>query len=65
MRGVGETRPAGHEGKGGGFGRKGETREEEEERIRMAPNMGARGSQPQAISDPGEEEAAEGHKKDL
>ena len=32
-----------HEGKGGGFGRKGKqqgTREDEEERVRMAPNMG-------------------------
>ena len=55
-----------HEGKGGGFGRKGkqqETREEEEERVRMAPNMGAGGSQPQATSDLGEEEAAQGEQK--
>ena len=38
-----------------------ETREEEEERVRMAPNMGAGGSHTRAISsDPGEEEAAEG-----
>ena len=44
-----------HEGKGGGFGHKGkhpETREGEEERVRMAPNMGAGGSHPQAMSDP-------------
>ena len=44
-----------HEGKGGGFGYKGkhpETREEEEEGVRMAPNMGAGGSHPQAMSDP-------------
>ena len=61
MRGVGRTRPAGkakergnggkgeHEGNGGVFGRKGkqqETREEEKERVRMAPNMGAGGSHP-------------------
>ena len=48
-----------HEGKGGGFGHKGkhpETREREEERVRMAPNMGAGGSHPQATSDPGKEE---------
>ena len=44
-----------HEGKGGGFGRKGfqqSVREEKEERVRMAPNMGAGGSHPQATSDP-------------
>ena len=44
-----------HEGKGGGFGHKGkhpETREREEERVRMAPNMEAGGSHPQATSDP-------------
>ena len=52
-----------HEGKGGGFGRNGkqqETGEEKEERDRMAPNMGAGGSHPQAMSDPGEEEVAQG-----
>ena len=40
-----------HEGKGGGFGRKGKhqgMREEEEERDRMVPNMGAGDSHPQA-----------------
>ena len=49
-----------HEGKGGGFGHNGkqqEMREREEERVRMAPNMGAGGSHPQATSDPGEEQA--------
>ena len=48
-----------HEGKGGGFGhnwKHPETREREEERVRMAPNMGAGGSHPQATSDPGKEE---------
>ena len=53
-----------HEGKGGGFGHSGkqqETREKEEERFRMAPNMGAGGSHPQATSDPGEGEMAEGN----
>ena len=52
-----------HEGKGGGFGHKGkhpEMREREEERIRMAPNVGAGGSHPQATSDPGEREMAAG-----
>ena len=47
-----------HEGKGGGFGLKGkqqETREEEKELVRMAPNIRACGSHPQATSDPGEE----------
>ena len=34
-------------------------REEEEERDRMAPNMGAGGSHPQAMSDPGKERATE------
>ena len=43
-----------HEGKGGGFGRK--VRENEEEWGRVAPNMGAGGSHPQATSDPGKEE---------
>ena len=37
-----------------------ETREEEEERVRMAPNMDAGGSHPQAMSDPGEEEVTKG-----
>ena len=52
-----------HEGKGGGFGHNGkqqETRERGEERVRMEPNMGAGGSHPQATSDPGEREMAEG-----
>ena len=52
-----------HEGKGGGFGHNGkqqEMRKKEEERVRMAPNMGAGGSHPQATSDPGEGEMAEG-----
>ena len=47
-----------HEGKGGGFGHNGkqqEMREREEERVRMAPNMGAGGSHPQATSDPRKE----------
>ena len=51
-----------HEVKGGGFGRKGfqqSVREEKEERDRMAPDMEAGGSHPQATSDPGEEEMAE------
>ena len=51
-----------HEGKGGGFGHNGkqqEMREREEERVRMAPNMGAGGSHPQATSDPGEREIEE------
>ena len=55
-----------HEGKGGGFGHSGkqqEMREREEERVRMAPNMGAGGSHPQATSDPGEEQAAEGEQQ--
>ena len=55
-----------HEGKGGGFGHNGkqqEMREEEEERVRMAPNMGAGGSHPQATSDPGEGEMAKVMKK--
>ena len=72
MRGVKRTRPAGktkgeHEGKGGGFGCTGkqqETREEEEERVRMAPNMGAGGSHTQAMSDPGEEENKQGEVRD-
>ena len=53
-----------HEGKGGGFGSKGfqqsvKEADEEEERVRMAPNMGAGGSHPQATSDPGEGEMGE------
>ena len=40
-----------HESKGGGFGK--------EERDRVAPNMGAGGSHPQATSDPGEREIEE------
>ena len=55
-----------HEGKGGGFGHSGkqqETEEKEEERVRMAPNMGAGGSHPQATSDPGEGEMAEGEQQ--
>ena len=58
-----ETSKGEHEGKGGGFGHNGkqeETREREEERVRVAPNMGAGGSHPQATSDPGEGEMAEG-----
>ena len=38
-------------------------REREEERVRMAPNMGAGGSHPQATSDPGEGEMAEGNEE--
>ena len=55
-----------HEGRGGGFGHNGkqqETRESEEERVRMAPNMGAGGSHPQATSDLGEGEMAEGNEE--
>ena len=55
-----------HEGKGGGFGHKGkqqETRERKEEQVRMAPNMEAGGSHPQAMSDPGEGEMAEGERQ--
>ena len=51
-----------HKGKGGGFGYNGkqqETRERGEKRVRMAPNMGAGGSHPQATSDPGERETRE------
>ena len=52
-----------HEGKGGGFGKgkQQEMREREEEWVRMAPNMGAGGSHPQATSDSGEGEMAEGN----
>ena len=52
-----------HEGKGGGIGHSGkqqEIREREEERVRMAPNMGAGGSHPQAMA---EEEMKEEEKK--
>ena len=55
-----------HEGKGGGFGHNGkqqEMREREEERVRMAPNMGAGGSYPQAMADPEEKEMKEEEKK--
>ena len=55
-----------HEGKGGGFGHKGkqqEKREREEEQVRMAPNMLAGGSHPQAMSDLGETEMAEGEQE--
>ena len=55
-----------HEGKGGGFGHSGkqqEMREREEERVRMAPNMGAGGSHPQAMADPGREETKEEEKE--
>ena len=48
-----------HEGKGGGCGRKGfqqSLRENEGKWDRVAPNMGAGGSHPQATSDPGKEE---------
>ena len=53
-----------HEGKGGGFGSKGfqqsvKEADEEDERVRMAPNMGAGGSHLQATSDPGEREIEE------
>ena len=34
-----------------------------EKRVRMAPNMGAGGSHPQATSDPGEREMAEGNEE--
>ena len=55
-----------HEGKGGGFcheGKQQETREREEERVRMAPNVGAGSSHPQAMSDPEEGEMAEGEQQ--
>ena len=58
-KGKGDGGKGEHEGKGGGFGHKGkhpEMRERKEERVRMAPNMGAGGSHPQATSDPGKEE---------
>ena len=53
-----------HEGKGGGFGSKGfqqsvKEADEEDERVRMAPDMGAGCSHPQATSDPGEREREE------
>ena len=38
-------------------------RERGEKRVRMAPNMGAGGSHPQATSDPGEGEMAEGNEE--
>ena len=49
-----------HEGKGGGFGSKGfqqsvKEADEEDEQDRVAPNMEAGGSHPQATSDPGKE----------
>ena len=65
-KGKGNVGKGEHEGKGGGFGHSGkqqEMREREEERVRMAPNMGAGGSHPQATSDPGEEQAAEGEQQ--
>ena len=40
-----------------------ETAEEDEGRVRMAPNMGAGGSHPQAMTDPEEEEMKEEEKK--
>ena len=55
-----------HEDRGGGFGHKGkqqETWDKEEERVRMAPNMGAGGSHPQAMLDPGKGEMAEGEQQ--
>ena len=76
MRGVRRTRPVekgkGNGGKGehgskGGLRSKGTLKDvrqhEEDERVRVAPNMGAGGSPPpQATSDPGEEDAEEGKK---
>ena len=67
-KGKGNGRKGEHEGKGGGFGQKGKQqetreREREEERVRMAPNMGAGGSHPQAMSDSGEGEMAEGEQQ--
>ena len=53
-RGKGNGGKGEHEGKGGGFGRKGfqqSVRENEEEWGRVAPNMWAGGSHPQATSD--------------
>ena len=40
-----------------------ETAEEDEGRVRMAPNMGAGGSHPQAMTDPEDEEMKEEEKK--
>ena len=42
---------------------KAEEGEREEEQVRMAPNMGARGSHPQAMSDLGVEDMAEGEQQ--
>ena len=44
----------GEHGSKGGLGGKGER--EEDERVQVAPNMGAGGSHPQAMTDPGEED---------
>ena len=38
-------------------------REEEKERVRMVPNMGAGGSHHQAMSDPGKERATDGEQE--
>ena len=54
-KGKGNGGKGGHEGKGGRFGHKGkqqDTREKEEERVRMVPNVGADGSHPQAMFHP-------------
>ena len=42
-----------------------EKEHEEDERVQMAPNMGAGGSHPQAMADPKEEEGAEEEKKEM
>ena len=77
MRDAGRTRPAKGKEKGmeervstkakeedlGTAGKQQEMREREEERVRMAPNMGAGGSHPQAMADPEEEEMKEEEKK--
>ena len=79
MRGVGRTRPTGkvkervteervsmkakEEGLATKENSKRKGREREEEQVRMAPNMGAGGSHPQAMSDLGETEMAEGEQQ--
>ena len=60
-KGKGNEGKGEHEGKEGGFGRKGfqqsvKEADEEDERDRVAPDIGAGGSHPQATSDPGKEE---------
>ena len=42
-----------------------EEEHEEDERVQVAPNMGASGSYPQAMADSEEEEAVEGEKEGM